>query len=169
MVLSDPLQQLHDLDKTSAEFPTQLSRFLRGNEYQDVVPNLQGEDLVWLVEYLNSVSLQIIFPHSALNVPRSPPTQALADISDPASVPFQESLHELRKICSVNEVLPKSCTLSDSLLGCVYEGVFDGSKVRIRRVRMDPKGSSQKVKEVRPRCCSSPFSGVNETNRSSIR
>ncbi|KAF9643175.1 kinase-like protein [Thelephora ganbajun] len=64
-------------------------------------------------------------------------------IPNPASVPFQESLHELRKICGVNGMLPKSCTLSESLLRCVYEGTFGGSKVRIRRVRMYPGGSAQ--------------------------
>ena len=57
-------------------------------------------------------------------------------------------------------MLPTSCTLSpDSLLdtspspisGCTYEGTLDGSKVRIKRVRIVPEGDLQKVKEVRPR------------------
>ena len=61
---------------------------------------------------------------------------------------FQESLYELGKICGMKEVLPKSCTLSESLLGCVYEGTFDGSKVRVRRLRMYPGGDPRKVKEV---------------------
>ena len=52
---------------------------------------------------------------------------------------FQESLLELRKICVVKKVLPKPCTPSESLLGCVYEGAFDASKVRVRRVKaFDP-------------------------------
>ena len=88
--LPDPLQQLRDLDRTSPHFYGQLSDFLRGDEYQNAVPNLQGEDLAWIVEYLDSV---------------------LAGIPDSASVVFQESLHELREICGAKEVLPKSCTL----------------------------------------------------------
>lgn len=44
--------------------------------------------------------------------------------------------------------VPKSCTLPESL-GSVYEGTFNGSKVRIRRVRTGPGGDLQKVKEVR--------------------
>ena len=50
-------------------------------------------------------------------------------------------------MCGVKEVLPKSCTLSDSLLGCVYEGTYNGSKARIRRVKMYPKGEPQTIKE----------------------
>ena len=52
-----PLQQLHDLDRTSPQFYEQLTNFLRGKEYRNVFPNLQNEDLAWLVEYLDNVSL----------------------------------------------------------------------------------------------------------------
>jgi len=57
MVLPHPLQQLHDLDKTSPQFHDQFTHFLRGDEYRNGVSNLQGEDLTWLVEYLDGVSL----------------------------------------------------------------------------------------------------------------
>jgi len=67
MDLTNPLQPLHDLDRTSPQFHKQLSEFLRGNEYRNVLSSLQKEDLVWLVEYLDSVSLQILSPHSTLN------------------------------------------------------------------------------------------------------
>ena len=77
-------------------------------------------------------------------------------ISDHASSAFQECLHELRSICSTREVLPNSYTLSASLLvnglpsvpECVHEGTFDGSKVRIQRIRAYPKGDPQKLKKV---------------------
>ena len=62
MVPPGPLQQLYDLDTASPKFLKQLSELLRGNEYRNAVPNLQNEDLVWLVEYLDNVSPQIIFP-----------------------------------------------------------------------------------------------------------
>ena len=63
----DSLQQLHDLDRASPLFHKQISEFLRGKEYRDAVPNLKDEDLMWLVEYLDSVRSQTIFPHSTLN------------------------------------------------------------------------------------------------------
>ena len=146
MTPPNPLQKLRDLDRTSPHFHNQLTNFLRGNEYQDAAPSLQGEDLAWFVNYLDKVGPQLF-----LLVPHSPLTQALCDISDPGSVPFREPLDELRRICGVKNVLPSTCTISDSLLGCVYEGTFNGSKVRIRRVRTNSKGDPQKAKEVRLR------------------
>ena len=56
------LKQLHGLDRTSSQFHKRLSRFLRSEAYRSAVPNLQGEDLAWLVEYLDSVSIQTIPP-----------------------------------------------------------------------------------------------------------
>ena len=66
MIPQNPLQPLHDLDRTSPQFHELLLDFLRGNEYQTSVPTLQGENLAWLVEYLDSVSVQTTSPHSAL-------------------------------------------------------------------------------------------------------
>ena len=124
------------------------------NEYRDLVLNLQSEDPAWLVEYLDSVSPQTISPplctHSEL-------VQVLIGISDPASLSSQESLHKLRKICGVKQVLPKSCTLSGSLLdahllpasGSVYEGTLGSLKVRILCANMYFEGRLQKAKGVR--------------------
>ena len=39
---SDPLQTLRDLDRTSAHFRNQLIDLIRGNEYLDVAPSLEG-------------------------------------------------------------------------------------------------------------------------------
>ena len=61
MVTKDPLQQFRDLDRASPHFHEHLSSLLRGNEYQNILPKLQSEDLSWLVEYLDGVSLQITF------------------------------------------------------------------------------------------------------------
>ena len=83
---------------------------------------------------------------------------------------FQELLHELREICGIKRLLPKSCRLStdsiqDSRLlyipGCVYEGTPDGPTIHIKRVRISLKGDSQKVKEVCSRCHGSPCSGAD--------
>lgn len=78
---------------------------------------------------------------------------------DPAGLAFQESIRELRRICCVKEVLPKSCTVSVSLLevtpmpASVYvcEGTLSGSKVRIRRAGVYPKRVPRKVTKVCPR------------------
>ena len=67
MVPPNPLKQLHDLNRTLPQFHRQLSNFLHGDEYRNAIPNLQGEDLMWLVEYLDSVNSQTISPHSKLN------------------------------------------------------------------------------------------------------
>lgn len=49
------LQQLHNLNGSLSEFHDQLTNVLYGEEYRQCVPNLQGNDLMWLVEYLNKV------------------------------------------------------------------------------------------------------------------
>ena len=51
------LRKLHGLDKASPESCEQLINFLHGDEYQKILPELQSEDLAWLVEYLDNVSL----------------------------------------------------------------------------------------------------------------
>ena len=68
MVTKDPLQQFRGLDRASPHFYEHLSNVLRGNEYQNILPKLQSEDLAWLVEYLDDVSLQITFIRTALIV-----------------------------------------------------------------------------------------------------
>jgi len=56
------LEQLRDFDKASPEFHKHFSNFLRSEGYRGVVPSLQGEDLAWLVEYLDTVSFWTIPP-----------------------------------------------------------------------------------------------------------
>jgi len=62
------LKQLHGLNRTSSQFHKRLSDLLHSERYRSAVPNLQGEDLAWLVDYLDSVSLQSISPKSVLNI-----------------------------------------------------------------------------------------------------
>ena len=69
---SNPLQTLRDLDRTSPHFYNQLIDLLRGNEYRDVIPTLEGEDLAWLVDYLDDVSLHSVSPHPTLTVDKGP-------------------------------------------------------------------------------------------------
>lgn len=60
MPLHETLKRLHALDKTSSLFHWHLNSFLRSDEYQLLSPSgLQKEDLASLVQYLDSVSLQV--------------------------------------------------------------------------------------------------------------
>lgn len=76
-----------------------------------------------------------------------------------ASLVFQDSLHELGRVCATRQVLPKSCALSDTPLdvtlpsasGDAYGGTLNGSKGRVKRVNANNEGDPQKVKEVRSR------------------
>ena len=113
-------------------------------------------------------------PHSLY----STPSQTLADISDPASSAFRKSLHELGRICGTQEILPKSCTLSGSLLdtgllfasGYASEGKLDGSKVCVKRVWTYTNEDPQEVKKV---CYLlhhvSPLPGADQTHSLSTK
>ena len=56
------LQQLGQLDRYSSEFSYKLGEILRGEEYIQHVPNLQGDDLMWLVNYLDEACRPAISP-----------------------------------------------------------------------------------------------------------
>jgi len=64
---SPALQKLYRLDRSSpAEFHGQLSNVLYGEEYQRCVPNLQGDNVVWLIDYLDEVRYHMTSPRSPL-------------------------------------------------------------------------------------------------------
>ena len=162
----DPLQRLRELNATSPQFYEQLSGLLHDNAWRNLLHHLRSESVVWLIEYLDSVSFYYSF---FMTHPTPPPVQVLAGISDHAAPVFRECLHGLREICAIEEVLPKSCTLSESLLGCVYEGTFGGSRVRIRRIRMCPGRDSQKLREVCTQCCASLISDTHRPDRPFVK
>lgn len=49
------LQRIHHFDKSLPGFHSQLCDVLRGQEYEQCVPNLGHDDSVWLVQYLDEV------------------------------------------------------------------------------------------------------------------
>ena len=59
-------QQLHHLDKSSPDFHDQLCNVFYGSKYSKCVPDLQGDDLVWLVDYLDKVCRCVTLLHSPL-------------------------------------------------------------------------------------------------------
>jgi len=56
------LQRLRLLSGSSSGFHDQLSNVLYREEYQQCVPKLQGDDLLWLVDYLDKVFVASSFP-----------------------------------------------------------------------------------------------------------
>ena len=52
---SPVLQRLDRLDKSSPDFHDQLYSVLYGKEYVQCVPDLQPDDVSWLVDYLDTV------------------------------------------------------------------------------------------------------------------
>ncbi|KAF9644226.1 kinase-like protein [Thelephora ganbajun] len=118
------LQQLHRLNRSSPNFDNQLSDVLYGKEYVQCVPTLQGNDLAWLVDYLDE-ALDRLNP------------------SGPAS---RKCLRELRSICGARVILPTSYTLSPHSLnvdsdpfasggyGDTYHGILNGARICVKRV-----------------------------------
>lgn len=64
---SPALQELHRLDRSSPDFHDQLCNVLFEEVYVQCVPNLRGDDVVWLVDYLDAVCRRIALPHPPLN------------------------------------------------------------------------------------------------------
>jgi hypothetical protein len=99
MVSADPLRKLRDLDRSSPHFHEHLNDILRDDEYRNSLSNLQSEDLRWLVEYLDTVSLWVILFRYALTGGR------LLWVSPIA----QESLSRNRSVNSGGYVVPGEC------------------------------------------------------------
>ena len=60
------LQKLHRLNALSSDFGDQVRNVLCGKEYVECVPNLGGDDLIWLVDYLDKVFLSVALPRPLL-------------------------------------------------------------------------------------------------------
>jgi hypothetical protein len=64
------LQEFSCLDRSSQDFPKKLCDLLYGDEYTQCVPDLQDNDPIWLVEYLDQVWRHISLHTSNLTVHR---------------------------------------------------------------------------------------------------
>ena len=58
------LQKLNNLDKSSPEFHDQLNNVLYTEEYIQCVTNVQGDNLTWLVDFLDNVSCCVVCGYS---------------------------------------------------------------------------------------------------------
>ena len=121
------------------------------------MPTIQGDDIVWLVDYLDRVRRRTALPRSPLK-----PPQAL-DCLDSTSAGFRKCLRELRSTCGTGMVLPTSHTLLSSDLDIghqpvasgssadVYEGTLSDSKVCVKRIRAySNDGPEKAIKVHRP-------------------
>lgn len=68
MASRNTLERLRRLDSSSPKYHNLLGQFLSGDEYKLWVPALRGEDLLRFVDYLDSVRLHVILPHSLLKL-----------------------------------------------------------------------------------------------------
>jgi len=63
-IASPVLQKLHQLDGSSSGFHDELSSIFYGEEYRRCAEDLQGDDLLWLVGYLDKVRYHFTLPCS---------------------------------------------------------------------------------------------------------
>jgi hypothetical protein len=63
---SPALRQLDRLNRSSPDFHDQLCDIVYGADYQQCMPNLQDNELVWLVDYLDRVRRRVALPYSPL-------------------------------------------------------------------------------------------------------
>ena len=61
------LQQIYHLDKSSPDFRSQLNDALHRQEYHQRAQELNADDLMWLVGYLDDVRCHITSSHPALS------------------------------------------------------------------------------------------------------
>ena len=176
-LLPRALQRLYDLDKSSSQFHDNIYDILHrddyrkcvyvdgylnrvsGEEYQGPVLCLQGDDLVSLVDYLDTVRRPAALPHATSFTS----AQALGVLSSSSSA-FRVSLRELRKICGAGGILPTSYPISNDHLmvdstpfaeggyGDVYGGTFGGSRVCVKRTRVYIRDGPEKAVKVRLHC-----------------
>ena len=150
------LQKLHRLAVSSPDYGDNLYEVLHEEDYRECVANIGGDDLTWLVDYLDKVCALHRPLHSVLN-----PAQAL-DGLEPSSEAYRKCRRELRSICGTNGILPTSFTplsqlqytsqepFADGAYGEVFHGTLDGSKVCIKRIKVYTKDSPEIAKKVCP-------------------
>jgi len=64
----NPLNQLRRLDNSSSTFHDQVNKIFDGEEYKQWAPNLQGNDLIGFIDYLDEVCRCASLPRSPLKL-----------------------------------------------------------------------------------------------------
>ncbi|KAF9644325.1 hypothetical protein BDM02DRAFT_3263623 [Thelephora ganbajun] len=118
---SPALQELNRLDTSSPDFHNQLYDLLYGKDCKQCVPNLQDDDLVWLVDYLDKCLREL---------------RSICGTREILPTSYTISPHLLN--ISSNPFVQGG-------FGDVYQGTLDGSEVCIKRVRVYTQDGPQKV------------------------
>ena len=150
------LQKFRPLDTPPPDFGDKLGNVLQdGWEYAGCESKLGGDDLTWLVDYVDKVRRCLVFVYT-----HSKPVQAL-DLLEPSSNAFRKCSRELERICGANGILPTSRMPSSQSLNIdaepfasggfsrVFRGTLDGSRVCIKRIWVSTKNPAENAMEVR--------------------
>jgi hypothetical protein len=146
MPLHNVLKQLDRLNNSLSGFHDELSNVLSWEEYKQCVPNLQNGDLVWLVEYLDRVRHRIAPPHALCFSQRR--LSMVSILAVPLSISVCTNSEAYAALGDTPKIVHAwSSTLDISLRpfapggsGDLYEGVLNGSRVCIKRVRVYSDG-----------------------------
>ena len=149
------LQQLRLLNRSSPDFSDKLDKILHSQAYEECAKNLDREDLVWFVDYLDKVHRHNPLPRSPLN-----PVQAL-DSLNPSHSASRKSIRELRSVGSTHMILPTSYTIASDRLtvdplpfasggfGDMHNGTLDGKAVCVKRLRVSGRDAMPAATKVR--------------------
>ena len=139
MATANILQRLYSLSTSSPHFCRNLHDLIQSDREDFYLFDLQGSDLIRLVDFLDRVRIP---PSAPLQLTELAP-QALAIIS-PTDDVSRLCLHKLQAICSHHGILPSSHIIAGGLTKVggypvafggfaeVWEGVHDKTKVCIK-------------------------------------
>ena len=136
----EPLtRRLHELDRSSAQFPERLDELLQDEGWVKDIQCLSRHRLMELVDYLDNVRLISTPTKSCSSSPQ------ILDGLDRTGSQFKEGLHALRKICGSRAILPATYLVSGKLsinttrivkfgiYGEIYKGSLDDADVCIKK------------------------------------
>ena len=142
-------------DRTSPNFGDQLNKTLHGREYERCVQDLQRDNLIWLIDYLDDVSL----PVSYFLTHRS--SRHKLSIVSTLPVPLPGSVYANSGTYAGHTMLPTSHVISADLLTVdsqpftsggfceMHCGTLSGSAVCVKRLPVYSWGISPKDNKVR--------------------
>jgi hypothetical protein len=149
------LMQFMSINIKSREFPNALAEMLASQEGTNTAMSLQGDDALTLVDVLDQVSRPRI-----VGIPHLIPAQALESPNVELDL-RRKSVHILRRVCSSEKILPRSCILSDNIVkegstalafrwpADVWNGHHNGKLLCIKAFHACTAENLPKIKQVR--------------------
>ena len=154
------LTELMSVDIRSKEFPNTLAKVLASQEGMDAAVSLQGDDALALVDVLDQVGRPSTYNCSS-------PIDRPAQVFHAPGIELdlrRKSISILRRVCGTQNILPRSCILSDDIskdagipfalgeLGLVWRGHRSGNQVCIKVFHHFTPEDLFKIKQVRSKC-----------------